>query len=217
MGVARLSKSLIQFSIDGQGCVPSLLFDLRPNYGGGNEDNGDLHQKVPCRQALPQSVPLTLQQATADPGLHRRLLDTHRQVWVSLLWGHCSFLLGPGVHKVLFVPSKGLFLQFCVSSHSSLVGLMETSSKKAYATPRSAAPRVPAPVAGHCLPVSLQETLKHSKAGLAQSLWGLWFLVCKFPSNSQLLNLRVLQVSHLSCCAPTNTHTATCNVFKYLI
>ena len=30
---AMLSKSLIQFSVDGQGCVPSLLFDLRPNYG----------------------------------------------------------------------------------------------------------------------------------------------------------------------------------------
>ena len=41
-----LSKSLIQFFVDGQGCVPSLLFDLRLNYGGGNEDNGDLLQKV---------------------------------------------------------------------------------------------------------------------------------------------------------------------------
>ena len=39
------SKSLIQFPVDGRGCVPSLLFDLRPNYGGGNEDNGDLFQK----------------------------------------------------------------------------------------------------------------------------------------------------------------------------
>ena len=29
-----LSKSLIQFSVDGRGCVPSLLFDLKPNYGG---------------------------------------------------------------------------------------------------------------------------------------------------------------------------------------
>ena len=38
MGRAMLSKSLIQFSVDGWGCVPSLLFDLRPNYGGGNED-----------------------------------------------------------------------------------------------------------------------------------------------------------------------------------
>ena len=33
-----LSKSLIQFSVDGWSCFPSLLFDLRPNYGGGNED-----------------------------------------------------------------------------------------------------------------------------------------------------------------------------------
>ena len=45
----------------------------------------------------------TLQQATTDPHLHWRLLDSHGQVWVSLLWGHCSFLLGPGVHKVVFV------------------------------------------------------------------------------------------------------------------
>ena len=29
-----------------EGCVPSLLFDLRPNYDGGNDDNGDLLQKV---------------------------------------------------------------------------------------------------------------------------------------------------------------------------
>ena len=48
MGGAMLSKSLIQFSVGGRGCVPSLLFDLRPNYGGGNEDNGDLLQKVSC-------------------------------------------------------------------------------------------------------------------------------------------------------------------------
>ena len=45
-----LSKSLIQFSVGGWGCVPSLLFDLKPNYGGGNGNNGDLLQKVPCRQ-----------------------------------------------------------------------------------------------------------------------------------------------------------------------
>ena len=47
MGGTMLSKSLVQFSFDGKGCVPSLLFDLRPNYGGGNKDNGDLLQKVP--------------------------------------------------------------------------------------------------------------------------------------------------------------------------
>ena len=54
MGEMILSKSLIQFSLERQGCVPSLLLDLRPDCGGGNEDNGDLLQKV--------SVPPTLQQ-----------------------------------------------------------------------------------------------------------------------------------------------------------
>ena len=50
MGRAMLSKSLIQFSVDGWSCVPSLLFGLRSTFGGGNEDNGDLLQKNlgPC-------------------------------------------------------------------------------------------------------------------------------------------------------------------------
>ena len=30
--------------------------------------------------------------------------------------GHCSFLLGPSAHKVLFVPSKNMFPQSYVSS-----------------------------------------------------------------------------------------------------
>ena len=72
------------------------------------------------------------------------------QVWVSLLWGHCSFLLGPGAHKGLSVPSKSLFPQSYVSSDCSMVGLMATSSKKAYAIARSTAPRGPAPAAVHC-------------------------------------------------------------------
>ena len=67
--------------------------------------------KGPMHRLL-HSVPPTLQQATADPRLLWRLLDTHGQVWVSFLWGHCSFFLGPGAHKVLFVPSKNLFPQF---------------------------------------------------------------------------------------------------------
>ena len=35
-------------------CVPSLLFDLQPNYGGGNEDNGNLLPKAPCRHCCIQ-------------------------------------------------------------------------------------------------------------------------------------------------------------------
>ena len=115
--------------------------------------------------ALLHSVPSALQQAPIDPLLCQRLLDTHGQVWVSHFCGHYSFLLGPGVHKVLFVPSKGLFPQSYVSSDGSigginLVGLMVTSSKRAYAIPRSAAPRAPTPVAGHCRPIPPQEILK---------------------------------------------------------
>ena len=34
MGRAKLTKSLIQFSVDGQGCVPSLLLGLRPTVVG---------------------------------------------------------------------------------------------------------------------------------------------------------------------------------------
>ena len=94
MGGAMLSKSLIQFSVDGRGCVPSLLFDLRPNCPGDNEDNGDPLQKVPG--TLPHSMPLTLQQATADPCLCWRFLDTHRQVWVNFLGVLSPFVRSPG-------------------------------------------------------------------------------------------------------------------------
>ena len=94
---------------------------------------------------LLHSVPLALQQATTDPHLRQRLLDTHRQVWVSLLRGHCSFLLGPGSvcalqESVSQAPCK--FWQL-------YGGLMVTSSKRAYAILRLAASRAPAPAAVH--------------------------------------------------------------------
>ena len=61
---------------------------------------------------LLHSVSPALQQATAYLCLHWILLDTYGQVWVSLLWGHCSFLLGLGVHKLLFVQIMSR-LYFC--------------------------------------------------------------------------------------------------------
>ena len=163
-GRAVLRKTLNQFSVDGRGCVPSLLFDLKPNYGGSDEHNDDLLQMVPCMYCYIQCP--QLQQAITDPYLHRRLLYTHGQVWICLLQGHCSFLLGPGAYKLFFVPSKSLFPQSCVSSGSSIVGLMATSSKRAYAVPRSTAPRALAPAAVHCWPVPPQETLKHSSGSV---------------------------------------------------
>ena len=98
--------------------------------------------------ALLHSVPLALQQAIVDPYLWQRLLDIHGQVWVSLLWGHCSFLLGPGAQgPVCALPES--VSQPHVSSGGSTVGLMVTF-KKASAIPRSAAPRAPDPAAVHC-------------------------------------------------------------------
>ena len=64
------------------------------------------------------------------PRLHWRLLDTHGHIWVSFLWGHCPFLLGPGVHKVLFVCSKSLFPQSCVRSGGSIAGRSNLSILK---------------------------------------------------------------------------------------
>ena len=65
-----------------------------------------------------------------------------------------SLLLSPGswcTQRVCFAcTSKSLFPQSCVSSGGSMVELMETSSKRAYAIPRSVAPRDPLSAAGHC-------------------------------------------------------------------
>ena len=55
------------------------------------------------------SVPPTLQQATANPCLHQRLLDTHGQVWVSLFWCHCSFPLGLVCTRFCLCPPRVCF------------------------------------------------------------------------------------------------------------
>ena len=79
-----------------------------------------------------------------------RLLDTHGQVWVSLLWGHCSFLLGPGVQKVLFVPSKSLFPQSYVSSGGSMVGVNGNLLQEDLCHTQIYYTQSPAPAAIHC-------------------------------------------------------------------
>ena len=102
-------------------------------------------------------------------------LETPRHSRASLgqsLLGSLLPLLGPGVPKVLFMPSKSLFPQSCASSGSSMVGLMVTSSKRSYAIARSAAPRAPAPAAGHCWPIPPQETLKHSSGSVSAGCLG---------------------------------------------
>ena len=55
-----------------------------------------------CLPALLLPVPLVPQQATVNPRLHWRSPDTHRQVWLSVFGGRCSFLWHPGAHRKVF-------------------------------------------------------------------------------------------------------------------
>ena len=118
------------------------------------------------------SVP-SLQQAPANPRLQQRLLHTHGRVWVSLLWGPCSFLSGPGAQKFLFVCSKSVSAVLCklwwlyagVSGDLLQEGL-------------------PYPGLLHPEPLPLQQSTallflrrRHSNTVLTQSLWALWVLV----------------------------------------
>ena len=84
--------------------------------------------------ALLPSVPPTVQEATGNPRFHWGLLGTDRQVCISLLWGHCSFLPGPGEQHSVCALQESIS-QSCVNSDMSMVGLMATASKRAYAIP----------------------------------------------------------------------------------
>ena len=148
MGGAKLSKSLIQFSVDGRGCVLSLLFDLRLNYSGGDEDNGDLLHKVPCTHGYTQCP----QPCSRPPPTHTSTRDswtlTGKSGPVSRgVTAPFSWVL---VHTGSVCALQESVSQSCVSSGGSVVGLMATSSKRAYAILKSAPPRAPAPAAGHC-------------------------------------------------------------------
>ena len=100
MGGAMLSKSLIQFSVDGWTYASSLLFTWAQTTMEVMKTMVTPF-KDPMHVLL-HSVPPTLQQATTDPRHCWRLLDTHRQVWASLLWGS------------LLLPSGSWCIRFCL-------------------------------------------------------------------------------------------------------
>ena len=140
-------QSLIQFSVDGWGCFPSLLFDLRPNYGGDNEDNGNFLQKVPCTHCCTQCP----QPCSRPPPTHAstRLLDTQGKSGSVSCGVTAPFSWVPVCRRFCLCPLRVCFPVLC-KFWQLYVGLIMTSSKKAYAIPTSAAPRAPAPAAGHC-------------------------------------------------------------------
>ena len=144
---AMLSKSLIQFSVDGWDCVPSLLFTWGQTMVAVMKIMATSFKRShACTATLSAPNPAA---GHHHPCLHWRPLDTHKQVWVSLLWGHCSFLLGHCAQGSVCALQESIS-KSCVSSGSSVVGLMEISSKRAYAITKSAAPRALVPVAVHC-------------------------------------------------------------------
>ena len=86
---------------------------LWPNYGRSDASNSCLLQKDLCQHATaPRKVVVSAPDPAAghcQPAPLQRLLDIHRQVWLSLFWGHCSFFLGPGAHKVLLCAPRVCF------------------------------------------------------------------------------------------------------------
>ena len=109
--------------------------------------------------------------------------------------------LGSFFAQDFVVPSKSLFPQSCVSPGSSMVGLVVTSSKRAYAIPRSAAPRAPVPAAPLliCASSADSQTLKGRSGSVSvgspgihkilfepsKHLWQVWGLILNviLPSN----------------------------------
>ena len=93
MAGAMFNKSLIQFSVGGWGwwvglCSLPVIY-LRPNYGGGNEDNGNLLQKVPCKNCYTQcpqpcSRPPLTQSSARDSWT---LMGNYGALWnLNLAW-----------------------------------------------------------------------------------------------------------------------------------
>ena len=131
-----LSKSLIQFPFDGRGYVPSLLFDLRPNYPESNEDNGNFLQKIPCMHCHTQCP---------NPAAGH-----HRLTPLSETPGHAQASLGQSlVGSFLLGPAQGFLCAFQEFVSLALCKLCQLYGgvngnllQRAYAIPRSTAPRM---------------------------------------------------------------------------
>ena len=83
--------------------------------------------------------------------MSKSLLTPTGDNWLPLEKGIFSPTAEPlnfSVPSDVFVLAELNYTHIC--SCSSMVGLMATSSKRAYAKPKSAAPRAPVPAAGHC-------------------------------------------------------------------
>ena len=98
-----LSISLIQFSVDEWSCVPSLLFTW-------GQTMVEVMKVMATSLKRSQACTATAHGPNPAAGHHGPMPspETPRHPQASLLWGHCSFLLGPGAQGPV-VPSKSLF------------------------------------------------------------------------------------------------------------
>ena len=141
------SKSLIQFSIVGGSCVPSLIFTW-------GQTMVEVMKIMVTSFKRSRACTAILRDPNPAAGHHRPmpLLETP---------GHSQTNLGQSLVGSLLLSSGSWCTRFCcalqesishsyVSSGSCMVGLMATSSKRAYSIPKSAAPRAPVPLAVHC-------------------------------------------------------------------
>ena len=148
MGRAMLSKSLIQFSVDSWSCVPSLLFTW-------DQTMVEVMKIMATSFERSHACNAILSTPNPAPGHHRPMPppETPGQFRANLgqsLVG--SLLLSPrsSCAQAFVCALQESISQSCVSSGTSMVGLMATSSKTAYAIPKSAVPRAPASAAAHC-------------------------------------------------------------------
>ena len=169
MGQAMLSKYLIQFSVVGWSCVPSLLFTRCQTMVEVMKITvTSFKRSYACTDTLSAPNPAAGHHWPMPLG-H---FPGHSKGSLGEPLGSLIFLLGPGAHKFLFVPSKSLFPIPALSFGSSVVGLMATSSKRGYATLKSAAPRAPAPAAVHGWPIPPKEMFKHSFVSVSVGFLG---------------------------------------------
>ena len=91
-----LIKSLIQFPVDGWSHVPSPLFPWGQTMVEGMKIMAtSFKRSYECTATITALNPAAGHHQPMPP---LETLDTPRQVWISLLWGHYFFLLGPGAH-----------------------------------------------------------------------------------------------------------------------
>ena len=143
-----VSKSLTQFSVGRGSCVPSLLFTWGLTIV-------EVMKIMVTSFKRSHACTATLRAPNPAAGHHRPipLLETPGHSLASLrlsLVGSLLLSRGSYYTQGSVCALQESVSQSCVSSGRSMMGLMLTSSKRAYAIPKSAAPRAPVPVAVHC-------------------------------------------------------------------